>query len=477
MLQKTIKILIFIFIFCILLKLTTNVLRIKDDIGIYQLDTFYREKDNIIDVLMIGSSHIYVNLNAYYLYKYHGIAGFDLAGGAQPIWNTYYYLKEALKTQTPKLIIFDPYMLWLDRDYFDDWTKIGSTYGLKWSFDRINAIKVSVEKNRWNNFLNSFVQYHNRYLSLNKSDFLPYKGNEYNYKYWKGFVTFRDRTNQINYLNIDNITNVRKLYPKVEKYFRMTLELAQKNNIQMLMLKTPSGTTIFSQELYNEAALIAKEYNVDFLNLTLSKYIELCNLDYTNDFWDGGHLNSVGAEKVAKYVGKYIIENYNIPDRRGDPKYYSWEMNAKYQDKEIYNFELKQYTNIYEYIKKVKNTNDYIIGITMLGDYKKDDFVVKNIITNFNINEMYLENDSYVIDNNKLIYSSHGSNQYLFYKEIGNYTDLVLDSGRKLSINRTNYIKTTNGINILIYDKFTEEIVDNIYLEYKENSIDATIKR
>ena len=152
-------------------------------------------------------------------------------------------------------------------------------------------------------------------------------------------------------------------------------------------------------------------------------------------------------------------------------------MNAKYEYKRIYNIELKQYTNFNEYIEKVKNANDYVIGITMLGNYKKDGDIVKSVASNFNINDIYLKNASYVLDNNKLIFSSSGSNQYLFHDEIGSYTDLVLDSGQKLSINRKNYIKTKNGINMVIYDKFTEEIVDNIYLEYKGNSINPTIKR
>ena len=152
-------------------------------------------------------------------------------------------------------------------------------------------------------------------------------------------------------------------------------------------------------------------------------------------------------------------------------------MNAKYQDKEIYNFELKKSANLNEYIEKVKNVDDYVIGITMLGNYKKNDRVVQSITTNFNINNIYLKNSSYVIDNNKLIYSSDGSNQYLFHKEIGSYTDLVVQNGQRLSINRKNYIKTKNGINMVIYDKFTEEIVDNIYLEYKGKTINPTIKR
>ena len=151
-------------------------------------------------------------------------------------------------------------------------------------------------------------------------------------------------------------------------------------------------------------------------------------------------------------------------------------MNAKYQDKEIYNFELTNLANLNEYIEKVKNADDYIIGITMLGNYQKNDNIIQNIASKFNINNIYLQNSSYVIDNNNLIYSSKGSSNYLFYKEIGNYTDLVVNN-EKLSINRTNYIKSTNGINMVIYDKFTEEIVDNIYLEYDDNSINPTIKR
>ena len=201
------------------------------------------------------------------------------------------------------------------------------------------------------------------------------------------------------------------------------------------------------------------------------------NLNFDRDFQDSSHLNYNGADKFTRYLGKYLKENYDLPDRRNDPKYYSWEINAKYEYKHIYNFELKQFTNLDEYIEKVKNADDYVIGITMLGNYKNNDTVVQSIVTNFNIDNVYSNNASYVIDNNKLIYSSSGSNQYLFYDEIGSYTDLVVQNGQKLSINRRNYIKTKNGINIVIYDKFTEQIVDNIYLEYKGNTINPIIKR
>ena len=472
---KIIKIICFVLIFCILLYSVSRVLRFKykEDIAVF--DLFYKQPKNSIDVLLLGSSHSFVNINSFYLYKLYGIASFNLGGSVQPLWNTYFYFKEALKTQKPKLIVLDAFTTTFADDYIDDNRIIRNNYGLKWSCDKLNSIIVSSPKNRLNEFFNPFYQYHNRYYSLISEDFDNYK-NKKEYKYHKGYTIFYNVYSNMKPKHI-NITNETSLYPKVEKYYRMLIELARKNNIDVLIVKTPySDYNDNAHKIYNMAKKIANEYDVNFINFN-DNYDDY-NLDFSKDFVDSwGHLNYTGAMKFAKYLGKYIKENYDLPDRRGDPRYYSWEMNAEYQDKDIYNFELKQSSNLNEYINKVKNSGDYVIGITMLGSYQNSDTVIQTIASNFNIDDIYLQNASYVIDNNEPIYSSSGSNNYLFYKEIGSYTDLVVDSGQKLSINKTNYIKTTNGFNMVIYDKFTEQIVDNIYLEYKDNYIDSAIKR
>ncbi|WP_297296857.1 SGNH/GDSL hydrolase family protein [uncultured Brachyspira sp.] len=479
---KAIKIISFILIFCILLYSVSRVLRFKYDDGIKQLDSFYKLENNSIDVLILGSSHAYANIYPFYLYSLYGISSYDMCSPAQPIWNTYFYLKEALKTQKPKLIILESLMILLNKEYYNSFIH-RTFYGLNFSKTFIENIKTSRTKKEWVSFINPFYQYHNRYSDLTFNDFIK----KDSYKYFKGNI-FYIRSN-INNIPIEyHTTNIGNLYWKSEKYYRIIIELAQKNQIPILIIKSPYNVytyeqklfkfndTNYIQEQYNAIMKIANEYGIHFINFNFNygKY----NLDFNTDFSDKwGHLNYKGAEKFTRYLGKYLKENYDLPDRRGDPKYYSWEMNAKYEYKGIYNIELKQSKNLNEYIEKVKNAEDYVIGITMLGNYKKNDAIIKNISTNFNINNIYLKNASYVVDNNKLIYSSSGSNRYLFYDEIGSYTDLVADSGQKLSINRTNYIKTKNGINMVIYDKFTEVIVDNIYLEYKGNSINPTIKR
>ena len=470
---KAIKIISFILIFCILLYSVSRVLRFKNEEGIYQVDSFYEQIINSVDVLFIGSSHVFININPAILYDEYGIAAYHFASAGQPIWITYYYLLEALKTNIPKLIVLESYIIADSRTHTPDSQIISATYALKWSKNRIESLKIATA-DRFNEFINPMYRYHNRYKNLQVEDFISYANNYNHYKYFKGYF-FQNRIYPMQKSDIENIKDTLPLLKQQETYYRKTLELAKTNKIPIVVIASPFPMKSDITMRFNRVGEIAKEYEIPFINFYL--YHNEYYLDFSSDFSDTHHLNYKGAIKFTKYLGKYLKENYDLPDRRGDPKYYSWEMNAKYEYKGIYNIELKQSKNLNEYIEKVKNADDYVIGITMLGNYKKDDAIIKNIAAKFNINDIYLKNASYVVDNNKLIYSSSGSNQYLFYDEIGSYTDLVADSGQKLSINRTNYIKTKNGINMVIYDKFTEEIVDNIYLEYKGNSINPTIKR
>ncbi|WP_304354713.1 SGNH/GDSL hydrolase family protein [Brachyspira innocens] len=460
---KIIKIVLFTLIFIIMLSCITKILQPKDDGAIYGVRTFFAQNNNHnSDILFIGSSHIHCSINPAILYKEYGISSFNLSSGSASFWSIYFYIKESMKYIKPRLIVVDMYTINQGAPYPPDFIFKRFAISMPLSLNKINAIRMEASKNVFHYYINPLVFYHERYSELNFIDFLLYKGRKNRYKYYKHYIP-SVKVHLQNEPNIKSIYDVSKLYYKVEEYYLRIIKISKINDIPILFIVAPYVLSNEEQRRFNEAERIANEYNVPFINFNLN-YGDY-NLDFSKDFRDAGHLNDEGAAKFTRYLGKYLKENYDLPDRRGDPKYYSWEMNAKYHDKDIYNIELKQYTNLNEYMEKVKNADDYVIGITMLGNYQKNDRVLQSIATNFNIDNIYLKNASYVVDNNKLIYSSDGSNQYLFHKEIGSYTDLVIQNGQRLSINRRNYIKTKNGINIVIYDKFTEEIVDNIYLQ------------
>ena len=73
------------------------------------------------------------------------------------------------------------------------------------------------------------------------------------------------------------------------------------------------------QGTYNAVYAIAEEYGVPYLNLL--HYLDDISFNYDTDLRDPAHCNRSGAEKITAYLGAYIKENYQIPDRREDPTY------------------------------------------------------------------------------------------------------------------------------------------------------------
>ena len=59
------------------------------------------------------------------------LLAYDYTSGSQPIWSTYHYLIEVLKTQKPKLIALESYIVAASRTNVVDYQIVAATYALK----------------------------------------------------------------------------------------------------------------------------------------------------------------------------------------------------------------------------------------------------------------------------------------------------------------------------------------------------------
>ena len=91
----------------LLLSYANFVLTPRHDYGICSMMNLYRQPANSIDVLTVGTSLAYAGINTNVLWEEYGIASYNLCSAEQPFWVSYYTIKEALKTQRPKLILLD----------------------------------------------------------------------------------------------------------------------------------------------------------------------------------------------------------------------------------------------------------------------------------------------------------------------------------------------------------------------------------
>ena len=114
-------------------------------------------------------------------------------------------------------------------------------------------------------------------------------------------------------------------------YLKKIIEECQSRNIPLLLTYLPFPTSEDCKMEANMVGDIASEYGVDYLDFTK---IDVVN--YATDCNDpNSHLNVSGQEKVSKYIGNYIVENYDIDRRTSDEKIRE-DWNSKYNDYMVY---------------------------------------------------------------------------------------------------------------------------------------------
>jgi len=80
------------------------------------LKGFYGLPDDSVDVLCLGTSHVYEGLSALDLYDLSGNRTYLLSSAGQPIEISRYMLEWALQTQHPQIVIFDVSAFFHDGD-------------------------------------------------------------------------------------------------------------------------------------------------------------------------------------------------------------------------------------------------------------------------------------------------------------------------------------------------------------------------
>lgn len=453
--------------------------RLKATDGCYPMQMFYKQEKNTIDVLCLGSSHTYTNINPAVLWDEYGIASYDLAGSNQPFWNSYYYFKEALKYQTPELVVLDVYRAIETQDYQDDARTAMNTFGLRYSKDWLENLKVSLfPTETYVDYLLRYPIYHSRYQELKERDFKPYNGDA-NRENYKGFnLNCISTTVFGEFPDVSGVTEVGEMTEKTEEYLEKIIELAQENDIPLLLVNAPYiGGVAEDKKIYNQVELIAEMYGVEFIDFN-EYYMEI-GLDLENDFAEASHLNYYGNEKYTRYLGERIVKNYEVSDRRGNAKYDSWEANARFYEQHAANVDLAKTKKKKEYFRKLFSRSDrYTICINVSGDCSGDEKKISKILKEYGMNME--ENSTWVFKGGELIYTLPVNGDIeeddFFYEDLGKkslsvvtemqYSEVIGSYPYKtITLEGTRGDAVERGINLLVYDNEFQTVVDNVGLD------------
>ena len=306
---------VFIICFCILYFIVSSVLSFRYDDGVLQMEQFYRQPRGSIDVLVLGSSHAFVDVDPQILHDEAGVNAYDLGASMQYMWHTYYDLEEALKYQKPKLIVLDVFRMIETFDYSKESKLIKSVYGMRPSITKLNSIKAGLEKNDTFEAFKYFFRLpvsHGKYEDLKKEDFDLLQKPDKDYK---GHYSAVEVTPKI----MPDVSAVTDRYPieeKTKEYFLMILDKAGEEDIPVLLINVPYMITEDDKMVYNSLEDVLGSYNgkadIKYLDFNLPKMYEELGLDFSTDFADDDHLNKGGTDKLGSFLARYIKENYRI---------------------------------------------------------------------------------------------------------------------------------------------------------------------
>ncbi|MBR5597723.1 MAG: hypothetical protein IKW30_09995 [Lachnospiraceae bacterium] len=446
-----------------------SVLNYKSTGGGGGWQNLYDMPKETVDVMFFGSSHAHCTFDHGLLWDEYGIAGYTLSAGAQMIDSTYYFVKEAIEVQNPKIVVLEVWGAVHDEIINDDASFYRNTLGMRWSKNHRDFVKDLSEHMKKDpiykkQLLLKFPIIHSRYTEIVQDDFEnmePYMRG-YRGSYLRG---------EFEAPPVISEENVLPLEERSEEYLRKIIDITKMSDTELILVAAPYCSSETERMRFNYIKQIATEEEIPMIDF--HHLYEEIELDYDVDFRDGGHVNNYGAEKVTSYVADFLVNNYDLTDKRGSNKYILWDINSRFLEGTKIRKRLTDALDINEYLGIISELKDYMIIMNLNGNHtaagdvyypqleemgiKYDDYVTGGtwIFENGNV-VSYLSGKEYQDD-----FEKNGVSIYLQSEIIMN-EDGESYQKAKIILGKENYVMVENGVNILVYDPVTKTVIDSV---------------
>ena len=309
-------------------------------------EEYYKEKVPH-DVIIFGDCDAYESYSPIKMYEEYGISAYIRGSGEQYICQTYYLLKDVLRTETPKVVVLSIHNLQHDVPRNEAYNRM-TLDGMRWSWDKVDAINASMTKDEnFASYVFPVLRYHDRWSELTKTDF--------------EHVFTKDITSHNGYYMRCDVLPMEKVPPQMPilnyefgenamAYLDKIRELCAENGIELILVRAPIEYGWYEQWDKNVEEYAA-QYGLTYINFC--DYADEIGIDMMVDTYDAGlHLNIYGAEKLSVYFGQYLVDNYDLTDYRTVP-----EVAAEYEkDIQFYNdmrddqlYEIETYGKLVNY--------------------------------------------------------------------------------------------------------------------------------
>lgn len=444
----------------------------------------YAQDRNSLDVLFFGTSHMAAGVSPMEMYEAYGITGYNLATSRQPMGISYGLLKEAIKRQSPKVVVLDASDFFSKSRSSEAWRGVLDSMPLS-----VNKLQMILDYEKYSKtpddiwtMVFPIIKYHTRWRELVENDF---EIQAYHQTYYsKGYV-LRSQLQECAY-TLEQMNEMNKKTAADEnvnstnmEYLKKIKALCEKEGIELLITKIPTVNnpnevnTAWTQTKSEAVRQICEEEGLPFFDIW---YDTDFTMDYGRDSIDGGnHLNARGAEKTTALMGQYLVDHYDL--QPSTDQQFETDMGAYKSVKALAMLELETDFSDYIHMLDAKKSDLLIFlsaGSGFPGNLTQED---KDALTALGVTSTFPESDDRsfiaVISGGQLLFDASGSDYIEFSPGDADSYSLCSDLHGEASIQifgqECSY--GGKGLNIVVYDQKTQAVIDRVAFDTTTDQI------
>ena len=271
---------------------------------------YLQEPENSIDVMYFGSSLTYCNITPSVIWADTGITSYLMAGPEQTVPFVYSYIKQACRTQNPKVVAIEITGMFYTR--YCNYSKVNAGY-MPWGANRLEATFAAAEPELRAGLLFPLFDYHSRWREITPANLKtqldptadPFAGYTFlSASTPQGEPTYREYS-----AGTEN-------YIRNWQYLKKIHAFCQKEGMELVLFLTPTKGRI------PDDALAALKMDISALEgakfVDFNEHMAQLNIDDSTDWYDFLHFNCRGAEKFSHFMGQYLTDTLGLTATEGE---------------------------------------------------------------------------------------------------------------------------------------------------------------
>ena len=278
---------------------------------------YYRETTTH-DVLFVGDCEVFSNFSPVTLWEEYGITSYIRGSAQQLVWQSYYLLEDALKTETPKAVVYNVLALKYGEPQSEAYNRM-TIDGMRWGIAKCGAIRSSMTADEEAiSYVFPLLRFHARWSELTAEDF----------RYWfrcgepisfKGYL-LRTEVRPATETPLPPVLSDPHLPSTSMAWLQKLAALCERNGIALILIKSPSIEPYWYPEWDADVKAFAERNGLVYINMIEEN--DAIGIDMQTDTCDmGQHLNVYGAEKLTRWFGGVLKEKLDLIDHRGEASF------------------------------------------------------------------------------------------------------------------------------------------------------------